>query len=131
MKSEERWMAGEAWSPIGLLWQQPACGWRPPVDIYETEKGLLVRLEIAGMREEDFHITLTASQLTVAGRREDWELRRGFRQMEIPFGAFQVQVALPWAPVQALEATYEQGFLRICIPYPLPPNAPLPKERTS
>jgi hypothetical protein len=30
--------------------------WRPPTDVIETEEYVLVRVEIAGMREEDFVI---------------------------------------------------------------------------
>ena len=31
--------------------------WRPPTDVFETEKEMVVLLEMAGMRQKDFSIT--------------------------------------------------------------------------
>ncbi|MDC4226462.1 MAG: hypothetical protein MPW15_19995 [Candidatus Manganitrophus sp.] len=41
--------------------------WRPPVDFYETEEELIVKVEIAGVREEDFEITLYNDTLVIGG----------------------------------------------------------------
>ena len=42
--------------------------WRPPTDVYELEETLVVRVEIAGMREEDFIIQLNGRILSIRGR---------------------------------------------------------------
>jgi len=34
--------------------------WRPPTDVYETDTSVVVKVEIAGMREEDFDISLSS-----------------------------------------------------------------------
>ena len=39
--------------------------WRPPMDVYETEEYLVVRMEIAGMRESDFNIELDGRLLSI------------------------------------------------------------------
>ena len=91
--------------------------WRPPTDVYETEDSIVVRIEIAGMREEDFSIVLEGRYLTVHGVRIDAPEKRAYYQMEIPFGEFRADIELP-RPVSAseIEAVYADGFLRVVLP---------------
>jgi len=91
--------------------------WRPPTDVFETEQAVIVRVEIAGMREDDFSISLSGDQLTVRGNRPDIQERRAYQQMEIFFGEFNVEVNLP-APILAdnVVAEYQDGFLRLMFP---------------
>jgi HSP20 family protein len=88
--------------------------WRPATDVYETEDTVVVRVEIAGMKEEDFSISLTGRLLTVRGNRPDILERRAYHQMEIFFGEFSTEVELP-APVlsENVTAEYIAGFLRL------------------
>ena len=37
-----------------ISWQVRSSVWSPPTDLYETEQFFVVKVEIAGMREEDF-----------------------------------------------------------------------------
>lgn len=91
--------------------------WRPRTDVYESETLVVVRVEVAGMRESDFSIILDGRLLTVRGARSDIQERRAYYQMEIPFGEFCSEVELP-SPVvaQEVEAFYSNGFLRINLP---------------
>lgn len=91
--------------------------WRPPTDVFETEEAVIVRVEIAGMREDDFSISLAGNQLTVRGNRPDVHERRAYHQMEIFFGEFNTEVNLP-APVltDQVVAEYQAGFLRLMFP---------------
>jgi len=91
--------------------------WRPPTDVFENEQEVIVRVEIAGMREDDFSISLTGDRLTVRGNRPDIQEKRAYHQMEIFFGEFNVEVNLP-APVLAdqVVAEYQVGFLRLVFP---------------
>ena len=91
--------------------------WRPPTDAYETEDAIIIRVEIAGMRESDFTISLVERNLTIRGSRQDTSERRAYHQMEIPFGEFTTEVELPFPIVtEQVEATYRDGFLRIVLP---------------
>jgi HSP20 family protein len=95
--------------------------WRPPTDVYETEEAFVVRLEVAGMREEDFNIAIHGRTLYVRGVRLDQPERRAYLQMEIPFGEFALEVDLPIAIVMdAVQAFYQHGFLKIICPRALP-----------
>ena len=39
--------------------------WRPPTDVYETDENVVVRVEIAGMKETDFSVALTDRMLII------------------------------------------------------------------
>ncbi len=91
--------------------------WSPPTDVYETEDAVVVRLEVAGMQDAEFSISLEDRVLTIQGSRADLPERRAYHQMEIHFGEFRSQVVLHWAVEQeSIEATYIDGFLRLVLP---------------
>lgn len=91
--------------------------WRPPTDVFETDEAIIVRVEIAGMRDSDFSISLNNRTLTIQGVRPDSDQRLTFHQMEVRFGEFQSNIDLS-SPVdsQKVEAEYKDGFLRLVLP---------------
>jgi HSP20 family protein len=95
--------------------------WRPPTDVYETDAAIIIRVEVAGMRESDFTISLVERNLTIRGIRQDTSERRAYHQMEIAFGEFNTEVELPLAIISdKVEAIYRDGFLRITLPIAQP-----------
>jgi HSP20 family protein len=113
-------------SPFGwrMITRSPA--WRPPTDIFEIENTFVVRVEIAGMREEDFSIELNGRNLTVRGSRQDIPERRAFHQMEIHFGEFVIELELPhYIEADQVQAVYSDGFLRIHLPKARPRQIPI------
>lgn len=91
--------------------------WRPPMDVYEGEAHLVVRVEIAGMKDEDFSISLTGRSLIIRGLRADAPERRAYHQMEIFFGEFVCEVELPCEVLhEEVRAEYQRGFLRVVLP---------------
>jgi HSP20 family molecular chaperone IbpA len=92
--------------------------WRPPTDIYETEQKIIVRMEVAGMREEDFSIELREHQLCIQGvRSNNAEEPRAYHQMEIPWGEFAFEIELSASvELTQVEAHYQDGFLKIILP---------------
>jgi HSP20 family molecular chaperone IbpA len=95
--------------------------WCPPTDVYQTEEEIIVRVEIAGMREADFAILLDGRKLSIRGIRADVVERRAYHQMEIRFGEFRAEIELPVAvQAEGIEAIYRDGFLRIMLPKALP-----------
>ena len=91
--------------------------WRPPTDVYETEDAILIKVEIAGMREDDFSLILNDQTIIIQGIRQDQGSKRAFHQMEIRNGEFSTEIELIW-PVDsdAVEAEYKNGFLKILLP---------------
>ena len=93
--------------------------WHPPTDVYETEDGYQVKMELAGMRREEIQIVLSEGFLVVRGVREEANPveRVRFRQMEIKYGAFEVRMKIPHDVEQKeIEARYDNGFLRARLP---------------
>jgi HSP20 family protein len=90
--------------------------WHPPTDVYETDDSVVVVVEIAGLRQGDYELTLSNRTMEVRGRRRDPADKLAYYQMEIRYGEFLAQILLPW-PLrdadQDVEATYEDGFLRV------------------
>ena len=101
-----------------VSWQVRSNAWSPPTDEYETEQAYVVRMEIAGMHEDDFEVSLENNILLISGSRLD-ELpeRRAYQQMEIRFGKFEIAVEIP-VPVEIERsvAEYKDGFLMIQLP---------------
>jgi HSP20 family protein len=95
--------------------------WRPPTDVYEIDDAIIIRVEVAGMRESDFTISLVDRMLTIRGVRQDISERRAYHQMEIAFGEFSTEVELPYTILsEKVEATYRDGFLHVTLPIEQP-----------
>ena len=97
--------------------------WEPAVDVFETEKSIVVRVEIAGVRSEDLRVTIDRDRLRISGIRKapsGGEVRR-LHQMEIAFGAFErsIRIAVPFER-DRVAAHLEDGFLEVQVPKRLP-----------
>ena len=91
--------------------------WNPPMDIYETDTELVVRVEIAGMDEKDFSIELKNRQLLITGFRQEIPERRAYHRMEIRFGEFSISIELPASiETDQVQAVYGDGFLKVTMP---------------
>jgi HSP20 family protein len=100
--------------------------WRPPTDVYETDDYVVVKVEIAGMQEGDFSISLDSRRLTITGVRHDPAAKLGYQQMEILYGHFETDVYLPRAiDEDQIEATYRNGFLSVILPKARPHQVPV------
>lgn len=91
--------------------------WRPPTDVFETDDSIVVKVEVAGMAEDDFAITFADRNLIITGVRRDPSDKLGYHQMEIPFGEFRTDVYVSKAiDIDGIEASYENGFLLVSLP---------------
>ena len=100
--------------------------WRPATDVYETDSYVVVKVEIAGMDEDDFVVTLDNKRLSISGTRHDPAAKLAYQQMEIPYGQFETEVYLPWAVEEdQVEATYHGGFLSVFLPKARPRQVPV------
>lgn len=100
-----------------LIWQVRSNAWRPPTDVYETDAGLVVRVDIAGIQDDNCEVAIQGNCLFINGLRSDISERRAYYQMEIPFGKFSVGIELP-AEISVKKTTikYEDGFMTINLP---------------
>ena len=93
--------------------------WEPTLDLSETEKEFIVRLEAPGMTRDDFDVDLDRNLLTVSGKRELYKDVKGeeYLWIERREGRFVRTIRLP-APVQEgkVEAFYTDGVLIVKLP---------------
>jgi HSP20 family protein len=102
---------------VGWQVQVRTGAWSPPTDAYETVDEYVVRVEIAGMQEEDFEIFMEDKVLFIHGNRTDIPERRAYQQMEIRFGKFETAVGIPGPiDIDAARADYAEGFLTVVLP---------------
>jgi HSP20 family protein len=97
--------------------------WKPDVDVFETEKSVVVRAELAGVRGEDLRVTVDGELLRISGTRlapEPADVRR-LHQMEIATGPFERRVRIPIAfDRDAVTAHLADGFLTVTLPKRVP-----------
>ena len=90
----------------------------PPVDVYEDEHNLVLKLEVPGVNEADLDVRLENQTLTVKGERkfEKEEKEENFHRIERRYGSFERTFRLP-ATVDSdkAEAAYDKGILSISI----------------
>src|SRR6266496_5674303 len=93
--------------------------WVPNTDVYATDSGLVVKVELAGMRSEHLEITVEGNRLRISGNRPDGcrAPKCSFLAMEINYGPFESILELPPAyDLSQAKASYLNGFLRIDVP---------------
>lgn len=100
-----------------ISWSVRSSIWSPPTDVYETGANYVIKLEIAGMRDEDFDVSFENNILMISGYRSDLNERRAYHQMEIRFGRFELAVEVPVTiNIEKAIAEYKDGFLIIVLP---------------
>jgi len=91
----------------------------PAVDMYQTEKDVVVKASLPGMKADDVDISVTGDVLTIKGEhREEQEVKEeDYFRKEMRFGSFVRSFEIP-VPVKVdkAEATFEDGVLTLKLP---------------
>jgi HSP20 family protein len=95
-------------------------GWRPPVDIQETDDRYVVTAEVPGVKQEDIQVAFNGDVLTLSGVRRERERERPceeYHRVERGHGAFSRSFHLP-VPVDAehITADLHDGVLTVACP---------------
>ena len=88
----------------------------PPVDVYEDEHNITLKLEVPGIDEKDLDVKLENNTLTVHGERkfEKEEKEENFHRIERRYGSFFRSFTLPTTvDAASVTADYEDGVLKI------------------
>jgi HSP20 family molecular chaperone IbpA len=124
-----RWMWAEACAMIERAEQmhrqffQPGTAalsgvnWEPPVDIFESERDLLIVVALPGVASPDIEISSGPDMLIVAGVRRLPAEACGLaiQRLEIPQGRFERRIALPSARWELRQSTLAEGCLLISL----------------
>src|SRR5437879_11566558 len=91
----------------------------PPVDVYEDEHSITLKIEVPGIDEKDIDVRIENNTLTVHGERkfEKEEKEENFRRVERQYGSFTRSFTLPNSvdPGQ-VSADYDKGGRKINLP---------------
>ncbi len=91
----------------------------PPVDVYEDEHSVNVKIEVPGVDEKDIDVRIENNVLTVHGERkfEKEEKQENFRRLERQYGSFTRTFTLPTTvDAEKVAASYDKGILKIALP---------------
>jgi HSP20 family protein len=93
--------------------------WEPSLDVVETEKSVVLRVELAGVKSDEVRVTVDGDVVRVRGLRRAPGAADALRlhQMEIAYGLFErsVRVGIPFER-EEVSATLEEGFLTVTLP---------------
>ena len=88
----------------------------PPVDVYEDEHGVTLKIEVPGIEEKDIDVRIENNTLTVHGERkfEKEEKEENYRRVERQYGSFTRTFTLPnTVDQESVQANYDKGVLKV------------------
>lgn len=97
------------------------CAWRPMVDIYETEAGIVIQADLPGVEKEHVSVEVKDNILTIRGERRDDSAAEdeNYYRRERRCGTFQRSFTLRSVITPDLiKASFKNGVLKIEIPKP-------------
>ena len=99
----------------------PAVSWEPPIDVFESERDLLIVVALPGVDTQDIEISSQAGVLLVAGVRRLPAAVRGAEivRLEIPQGRFERRIRLPAARWELNRSSLVNGCLVINLTKPM------------
>ena len=104
--------------PMTKRWQ----GVTPVVDVAETEKDVVITVELPGVSEKEVEVTLAGDLLTIKGEKkaEQEQKNSDATYMERRFGSFSRSLRLPFeVKDEKVDAKYDKGVLTIRVPKPV------------
>src|SRR2546428_13292545 len=111
-------LSRESYSPEGPKEALTTTSFAPPVDIYEDEHNIILKLEVPGIDEKDIDVRIEGNTLTVHGERkiEKEEKEENFRRVERQYGSFTRSFTLPSSvDTGQVNAHYDNGVLKISL----------------
>ncbi len=103
----------------------------PAVNITEKKDEYQVSLAAPGLKKDDFKIAVDGNMLTITSQKEETkeEKEKRFTRKEYNFSSFSRSFTLPEEiNKEKIEATYEDGVLKIALPYRKEANKLAAKE---
>ncbi|MGZ4817891.1 MAG: Hsp20/alpha crystallin family protein [Terriglobales bacterium] len=106
----------ELYRPEGPQETLTTTSFAPPVDVYEDEHNITLKVEVPGIDEKDIDVRMESNTLTVHGERkfEKEEKEENFRRVERQYGSFTRSFTLPSSvDPEHISAHYDKGVLKI------------------
>jgi HSP20 family protein len=97
--------------------------WSPRCDLSETEKEVVVHVELPGVEPKDMDVSVSEGMLTIRGEkhREQKEEKEGRAYTERFFGSFERRISLPAnVETEKVDARLNDGVLEVHLPKATP-----------
>jgi len=97
----------------------PLMAWTPPCDIYETDKEVVVKIELPEVKREAVEVTLDNNVLVMKGERkfEEKTDREDYHRIERRYGEFMRSFTLPpYVDAKKINAEFKEGMLTVTLP---------------
>jgi HSP20 family protein len=109
---------------LGQFWDEPGDGWlvgevNAPLDLAETDNAFELRIDVPGMKAEDFDIDVNGNMVTIRGERKEEKEEKGktWHRVERRTGKFARTVTLPCnIAADEVAAEYAGGVLTVKLP---------------
>ncbi len=93
--------------------------WSPAVDLYETEKSLVLKAELPEVDQDDIELRIDDDRVTLRGKRPVNEAisEKQFVRMERSYGPFHRTFELPTSiDTDKVKADFKKGILTVTMP---------------
>jgi HSP20 family protein len=106
----------DSYGPEGKDESLTTTAFAPPVDVYEDDHNITLKIEVPGIDEKDIDVRIENNTLTVHGERkfEKEEKEENYRRVERQYGSFTRTFTLPNTVNQeSVQADYDKGVLKV------------------
>ncbi len=91
----------------------------PAIEVYETDKEVVVKAELPGIKKEDVEVTIKDNTLHIKGEKKEEreEKTETVHIVERAYGKFERTISLPKdVKLEDIKAEYKDGVLEIKLP---------------
>lgn len=107
--------------PASAGQEDPCCAWTPHVDIYETDREIVIAADLPGVKREDVQLEVKDNTLTLSGERfadAAVQAKHYYRQ-ERTCGRFhRVFTLRTIISPDRISAKFKNGVLVVMVPFP-------------
>jgi HSP20 family molecular chaperone IbpA len=91
--------------------------WEPPIDVYASDREILVEVALPGVPAERVELILAPEELVIRGERRSRARPAAatIRRMEIPFGRFERRIGLPPGTWDLAAQDFTNGCLQLLL----------------
>jgi len=93
--------------------------WTPACDIYETDKAIVLTVELPGIKKEEVSVSIENNLLTIHGERkfQEEKKRENYHRVERNYGEFFRSFTLPnYIEPAKILAEFKEGLLQVSLP---------------
>lgn len=105
--------------PLSFIGEGEPTASSPPIDMYQTDNDVVVRVAVPGIKTDDVQIDISGDILTIKGvvKHEEEKKEKSWYIREQRWGAFERSIRLPTGVIaDRAKAEFENGILTINLP---------------